>query len=31
MDQGKPLIGVCAEDKLHLVQKVITRVKAEWE
>ena len=31
MDQGKPLIGVCAEDKLPLVQKIITRVKAEWE
>jgi hypothetical protein len=28
--QGVPLIGVCAEDKLPLVQKVITRVKAEW-
>ncbi|MCI5222137.1 MAG: hypothetical protein D3924_05570 [Candidatus Electrothrix sp. AR4] len=31
IDQGMPLIGVCAEDKLPLVQKVITRVKAEWE
>ena len=31
VDQGVPLIGVCAEDKLSLVQKVITRVKAEWE
>jgi hypothetical protein len=31
IDQGVPLIGVCAEDKLPLVQKVITRVKAEWE
>ena len=31
VDQGVPLIGVCAEDKLPLVQKVITRVKAEWE
>jgi biotin carboxyl carrier protein len=31
VDLGIPLIGVCAEDKLPLVQKVITRVKAEWE
>ncbi|XOF33914.1 MAG: hypothetical protein ACL93V_01030 [Candidatus Electrothrix sp. YB6] len=31
IDQGTPLIGVCAEDKLPIVQKVITRVKAEWE
>ena len=31
VDQGIPLIGVCAEDKLPLVQRVITRVKAEWE
>ena len=31
IDQGQPLIGVCAEDKLPVVQRVITRVKAEWE
>jgi len=31
IDQGQPLIGVCAEEKLPVVQKVITRVKAEWE
>lgn len=31
VDQGVPLIGVCAEDKLAVVQKIITRVKAEWE
>lgn len=31
VDHGVPLIGVCAEEKLPLVQKVITRVKAEWE
>ncbi len=31
VDQGTPLIGVCAEDKLAVVQKIITRVKAEWE
>lgn len=31
VDQGVPLIGVCAEKKLPLIQKIITRVKAEWE
>jgi hypothetical protein len=31
VDQGAPLIGVCAKDKLPLIQKIITRVKAEWE
>lgn len=31
VDQGSPLIGVCAKDKLPLIQKIITRVKAEWE
>jgi len=31
VDQGTALIGVCPEDKLAVVQKVITRVKAEWE
>ncbi len=31
VDQGVPLIGVCAENKLPLIQKIITRVKAEWE
>ncbi len=30
VDQGAPLFGVCAEDKLPLIQKIITRVKAEW-
>ena len=29
--QGEPLIGVCRADKLSLIQKVITRVKAEWD
>lgn len=29
--QGEPLIGVCAPDKLPLIQKVITRVKADWD
>lgn len=31
VDQGVPLIGVCPEEKLGVVQKIITRVKAEWE
>jgi len=30
MDQGMPLIGVCAKEKLPLIQKIITHVKAEW-
>lgn len=31
VDQGTPLIGVCAKEKLPLIQKIITRVKADWE
>ena len=31
IDQGEPLVGVCAVEKLPLIQKVITRVKAEWD
>ncbi|MBU0728400.1 MAG: hypothetical protein KKE17_11245 [Proteobacteria bacterium] len=31
VDQGEPLIGVCSSEKLPLIQKIITRVKAEWE
>jgi len=31
VDQGVPLLGVCPEEKLSVVQKIITRVKAEWE
>ena len=31
VDQGQPLIGVCASDKLPLIQKIITRVKADWD
>jgi hypothetical protein len=31
VDQGVPLLGVCPEEKLAVVQKIITRVKAEWE
>ncbi len=29
--QGTPLLGVCAQNKLPLIQRIITRVKAEWE
>lgn len=31
IDQGTPLIGVCAPDKVPLIQKIITRVKADWD
>ena len=31
VDQGEPLIGVCSKEKLPFIQKIITRVKAEWE
>lgn len=29
--QGEPLIGVCAPEMLPLIQKIITRVKADWD
>ena len=31
VDQGTPLIGVCAPDKVPVIQKIITRVKADWD
>ncbi|MBM9606667.1 hypothetical protein [Desulfopila inferna] len=31
VDQGTPLIGVCANDKVPLIQKIINRVKADWD
>lgn len=31
IDQGQPLIGICSEEKLPLIQKIIARVKSEWE
>ncbi len=31
MDQGAPLVGICPPATLPLVEKIITRVKAEWE
>jgi hypothetical protein len=30
-NQGEPLIGVCAQEKLPLIEKIITHVKAEWD
>ncbi len=29
--QGEPLLGICAPEKLPLIQKIITRVKADWD
>jgi hypothetical protein len=29
--QGTPLLGVCAPEKLPLIQKIITKVKADWD
>ncbi|OGQ94395.1 MAG: hypothetical protein A2521_09780 [Deltaproteobacteria bacterium RIFOXYD12_FULL_57_12] len=31
VEQGTPLIGICAPEKLPLVQKIINHVKAEWD
>lgn len=31
VDQGEPLVGICPPESLPLVEKIITRVKAEWE
>ncbi len=31
MEQGEPLVGICPPEKIAVVEKVITRVKAEWE
>ena len=31
IEQGEPLIGVCSPEKLPRVQKIINRVKVEWE
>ncbi len=31
VDAGQPLIGVCPEDQLFLIQEVITKVQSEWE
>ena len=29
--QGEPLIGICPTEKLSVIQKIITRVKADWD
>ena len=31
VDQGSPLIGVCAPDQVSLIRKIITKVKADWD
>lgn len=31
VEQGAPLIGVCPEDKLPMIEKIITKVKADWD
>nr|MBF0223131.1 hypothetical protein [Desulfobulbaceae bacterium] len=31
IDQGTPMVGICSEKILPLVQRIINRVKAEWD
>ena len=31
VEQGEPLFGVCPKDRLPMIERIITRVKAEWE
>lgn len=31
VNHGDPLVGVCPTEELPLIEKIITRVKAEWE
>ena len=31
VDEGQPLIGVCPEDQLTVIQDVVARVQSEWE
>jgi len=31
VEQGEPLFGVCPKDRLSLIERIITRVKAEWD
>lgn len=31
VEQGEPLLGVCPPEKLEYVQKVIQRIRTEWE
>ncbi len=30
-DRGEAMIGICSEEKLPMIQKIIDRVKAEWD
>ena len=29
--RGEPLIGVCPEDQLTVIQDVVARIQSEWE
>lgn len=31
VNQGDPMVGICPKEKFPLVQRIINRVKAEWE
>lgn len=31
VDEGSPLIGVCPEDQLTVIQDVVARIQSEWE
>ncbi len=31
VDEGEPLIGVCPEDQLLVIQDVVARIQSEWE
>jgi len=31
VDEGAPLIGVCPEDQLTVIQDVVARIQSEWE
>lgn len=31
VDQGAPLVGVCPESQMHLIQDVVNRVRTDWE
>jgi hypothetical protein len=31
VDIGEPLIGVCPEDRLEVIQEVVSRVQSEWK
>lgn len=31
VDEGEPLIGVCPEDQLSVIQDVVARIQSEWQ